>query len=94
MTRETLEISTQQLNEVNEYVVPLSKARQSVEMQKQSVTDLKNSLNNTGNKDNEINIKLRELQNDRKKCKLIFKLRKKNIDLENNFYLNVKIISL
>lgn len=64
-----MEKSTQQLNKVKEYELPLSKARQKVEMQRQSVADLKNSLNSTGNKDNEINIRLRELHIESKKCK-------------------------
>ena len=67
-SQDILEKSTNQLNKVKEYEIPLSKSRQRVEMQKKSVAELKNSLNSTGNKDNEINIKLRELHLESKKC--------------------------
>ena len=70
-TQEMLKKSNQQFDKVKEYDEPLLKSRQRVEMQKHSISDLKNSLNNTGNKDNEINIKLREFQSKSKKCRYI-----------------------
>jgi len=40
-----------------------------LEAQKQAILVLKDTLNSTGIKDNEINVKLRELQSNSKKCK-------------------------
>jgi len=40
-------------------------------IQKQAVLTLKDTLNSTGIKDNQINVKLRELQGNSKKCELL-----------------------
>lgn len=49
----------------------VKKADVAMERQKEAVTTLKNTLNNTGIRDNEVNVKLQNLQNDGKKCKSI-----------------------
>lgn len=60
--------SVEQLERTKSHSGSIVQAREQVESQKQSVTDLKDSLNSTGNKDNQINVKIRELQSDSRKC--------------------------
>ncbi|XP_011501171.1 PREDICTED: laminin subunit alpha-1 [Ceratosolen solmsi marchali] len=54
--------SSEQLEMTKNYDRPITQAKNQLENQKQSVSELKYSLNTTGNKDNQINVKLRELQ--------------------------------
>jgi septal ring factor EnvC (AmiA/AmiB activator) len=63
--------SSEQLERTKNHSQPIIQAKIQLESQKQSVSDLKDSLNSTGNKDNQINVKLRELQSDSRKCKFI-----------------------
>ena len=69
---EALEVgrrSSEQLERTRNHSWPITQAREILESQKQSVAHLKESLNSTGNKDNQINVKLRELQSDSRTCK-------------------------
>jgi len=50
----------------------IKNANAKLNAQKQAILVLKDSLNNTGIKDNEINVKLRELQSNSKKCKYLY----------------------
>lgn len=58
--------STEQWKRAKANDIPVSLAMGQLEDQKQAVLDLKDSLNSTGIKDNQINVKLRELQSDSK----------------------------
>lgn len=62
--------SSEQLKRTESHSDPIIHARGQLESQKQSVADLKDSVNSTGNKDNQINVKMRELTSDSRKCKL------------------------
>lgn len=61
--------SSQQWEIAKEHGKLVKNANTELEIQKQTVFTLKNTLNSTGIRDNEINVKLRELQNNNKKCK-------------------------
>lgn len=63
--------SSQQWETAKQHGKLVKNAETELEIQKQAVRTLKNTLNSTGIKDNQINVKLRELQSDSKKCKLI-----------------------
>ncbi|XP_014204068.2 laminin subunit alpha-1 [Copidosoma floridanum] len=56
--------STEQVERTRNHYQPIFQARGQLENQKQAVSDLKISLNSSGTKDNQINLKLRELQSD------------------------------
>lgn len=49
-------------------------AKSQLDFEKQAIMDLKDFLNSTGIKDNQINVKLRELESGGRDCKLIFLL--------------------
>ena len=61
--------SSIQLERTQNHSTPIMQARGQLEIQKQSVADLKEALNATGNRDNYINVKLIELQRESRKCK-------------------------
>lgn len=65
---EMLSKSSQQWEAAKEHDKLVKNAKTELETQKQAVLTLKDALNNTGIRDNQINIKLRELQGDSKKC--------------------------
>lgn len=67
-TLETAIKSSEQLERTRNHSHPVLQARGLLENQKQAVDSLKGSLNTIGNKDNQINIKLREIQSDNRKC--------------------------
>jgi len=69
--KETLAKSSQQWEVAKEHGKLVRNANVELEAQKQAVFTLKNTLNSTGIRDNEINVKLRELQNNNKKCKFM-----------------------
>ncbi|XP_074102845.1 wing blister [Cotesia typhae] len=64
---EMSEKSTSQLEEAQELRGSLGFSKTQLDSQKQIVVDIKDSLNSTGVKDNQINIKLRELQSESNK---------------------------
>ncbi|XP_014221917.2 laminin subunit alpha-1 [Trichogramma pretiosum] len=59
--------SSEQLERTKNHTLPVIQARSNLNNQKQSVADLKHSLNTMGNSDNNINVKLRELQSNSQK---------------------------
>nr|XP_012216711.1 PREDICTED: laminin subunit alpha-1-like [Linepithema humile] len=65
--KEALTKSSQQWETAKEHDKLVKNANTELEAQKQAVFKLKNTLNSTGIRDNEINVKLRELQNNNKK---------------------------
>ncbi|XP_036145001.1 laminin subunit alpha-1 isoform X3 [Monomorium pharaonis] len=65
--KEVLAKSSQQWELAKEHGKLVRNANAELEAQKQAVLVLKNTLNSTGIKDNEINVKLRELQSNSKK---------------------------
>lgn len=69
--KEVLAKSSQQWEVAKEHDKLVKNANAKLDAQKQAVLILKDSLNSTGIKDNEINVKLRELQSNSKKCKFI-----------------------
>lgn len=76
-TKEVLAKSSQQWGTAKEHGKLVKNANTVLETQKQAVLVLKDTLNNTGIKDNKINVKLRELQSNSKKCTCIcYKLNK------------------
>lgn len=68
-TKEVLAKSSQQWETAKEHGKLVKNANTMLDAQKQAILMLKNTLNSTGIKDNEINVKLRELQSNSKKCK-------------------------
>lgn len=66
-TKEVLAKSSQQWETAKAHDKLVKKANAELEAQKQAVLVLKDTLNGTGIKDNEINVKLRELQSNSKK---------------------------
>lgn len=70
-TKEVLAKSSRQWETAKEHGKLVKNANTVLEIQKQAVLVLKDTLNNTGIKDNEINVKLRELQSNSKKCKCV-----------------------
>ncbi|KAL0132326.1 hypothetical protein PUN28_000249 [Cardiocondyla obscurior] len=66
-TKEVLHKSVQQEKSAEEHGELVKNANAMLEDQKQAVLVLKDTLNSTGIKDNEINVKLRELQSNSKK---------------------------
>lgn len=70
-TKEALTKSSQQWETAKEHGKLVKNANAELEAQKQAVFTLKNTLNSTGIRDNEINVKLRELQSNNKKCKFM-----------------------
>jgi len=67
--KEVLTKSSLQLEMSKEHGKLVKNANGKLEAQKQAILVLKDTLNSTGIKDNEINVKLRELQSNSKKCK-------------------------
>ncbi|XP_023288824.1 laminin subunit alpha-2 [Orussus abietinus] len=65
--KDMFKTSNEQLERAMRHDRPVITARDQLERQKQGVANLKNTLNSTGIKDNEINIKLRELKNESKR---------------------------
>lgn len=70
--------SSDQLERTRTHSLPIMHANGQLESQKQSVAGLKDSLNSTGNKDNQINVKLRELQSDNRNCKFFKRISFRN----------------
>lgn len=68
-TKEVLAKSSQQWVTAKEHGKLVKNANTMLDTQKQAILVLKNTLNSTGIKDNEINVKLRELQSNSKNCK-------------------------
>ncbi|XP_066580920.1 laminin subunit alpha-1 [Prorops nasuta] len=62
ITEETRSRSRKQWEMAVKHEEPVNQANAELELQKKAIVTLKNSLNSTGIKDNEINVKLRELQ--------------------------------
>jgi len=71
LAKEILAKSSQQWQAAKEHDKLVMNANTELEAQKQAVLTLKDTLNSTGIKDNEINVKLRELQGNSKKCELL-----------------------
>lgn len=69
--KEAFSKSSRQWETAKEHNKLVKKANAELEVQKRAVHTLKDTLNNTGIKDNQINVKLRELQSNSKKCKSI-----------------------
>lgn len=69
--KEVLAKSSQQWKTAKEHSKLIKNANVDLETHKQAVLILKDTLNNTGINDNEINVKLRELQSNSKKCKSV-----------------------
>lgn len=70
--KEILLASSKQQNSANRHGKLVQNASDGLELQKEAVNILKNTLNSTGIRDNQINIKLQTLQDDSKKRKFIF----------------------
>lgn len=69
--KEVFSMSSRQWETAKEHGKLVKKANAELETQKRAVYTLKDTLNSTGIKDNQINVKLRELQSSSKKCKSI-----------------------
>ena len=69
--KEILVASSRQENSANKHGKLVQSANEALELQKGAVNILKNTLNSTGMKDNQVNVKLQKLQDDSKKRKII-----------------------
>lgn len=66
---DVLRDSTEQLKKANDMKETVEDSSNKTELQEAAVKLLKNTLNNTGIRDNNINVKLREVQSESKACK-------------------------
>lgn len=64
--------SSKQLERAKQHEELVKKASVELELQKEAVTLLKNTLNNTGIRDNQVNLKFQKLKDDSKKCECPF----------------------
>ncbi|KAF3427281.1 LOW QUALITY PROTEIN: hypothetical protein E2986_11364, partial [Frieseomelitta varia] len=62
--KEILVASSRQENSANKHGKLVQSANEALELQKEAVNILKNTLNSTGMKDNQVNVKLQKLQDD------------------------------
>lgn len=63
--------STEQWENAQKHGTMVENANGQLDVQKQAVAILKNTLNSTGIRDNQVNLKLQNLQDDSKKCKFV-----------------------
>lgn len=66
--------SSKQWDSAEKHGKIVQNASDQLDFQKQAVNALKNTLNNTGVRDNQVNVKLQSLQNDSEKRKYFIKL--------------------
>lgn len=72
IAKEVSRASSKQLERAKQHEELVKKASVELELQKEAVTLLKNTLNNTGIRDNQVNLKLQKLKDDSKKCECPF----------------------
>ncbi|XP_043794597.1 laminin subunit alpha-2 isoform X1 [Apis laboriosa] len=88
IAKEVSRASSKQLERAKQHEELVKKASVDLELQKEAVTLLKNTLNNTGIRDNQVNLKLQKLKDDSKKLREDIE----NISKDNEMVLeNVKI---
>lgn len=87
--------SSKQLDRAKQHGELVKKASVELELQKEAVTLLKNTLNNTGIRDNQVNLKLQKLKDDSKKCECP-RLSEKNFHStfsNNSLFLNFRVFN-